>query len=217
MKRFLMLVVVLNTIGWVYGQNESKHYFGAHYLIGSCDYHSSSFGIGSSKEYNGTNYFGLGFDYRFWGSEKTELCFGITATVNKMILTSSHSWQQQTPWGSGGGTNTSYYDEGFVIFSLPIHFKHHFFKYFFIGGGPCLNIHQSMGYKWGLGLEVNAGVEYVFKSGLTVSVTPRGQWNWLNFLGEVDTFGNGSMDILSQKGINIGLGYRFGKLYSSAL
>ena len=208
MKKILMLIIVSYTIANVYGQSEQKHYFGAHYLFGTCNYHNGSFGIGSSKEYDGTKYFGLGFDYRFWSDEKTEFCFGITATVNKMLLTYSYGWHQQTQWGSGGGTNTSYYDEGFVIFSLPVHVKRHFLKYLFIGGGPCLNIHPSMGYKWGLGVEINAGMEYIFKSGLTVSLTPRAQWNWLNVSGNGDDFGM-EMDILSQKGVNLGVGYRF--------
>ncbi len=205
-----MLMVVFCMVACVYGQNERKHYFGLQYLTGACNYHSSSSGIGSSQKYDGTNYYGMGLEYRYRSSENTELCFGITATVNNMGFTSTYSWHQTTPWGSGGGTNTSYYDDQFFMFSLPIHFEHHFLKYFFIGGGPSLNIHPSKGYKWGVGLEINVGAEYMFKSGLTVSISPRGQWNWLNISGNEDSFDVG-MDILSQIGINFGLGYRFGK------
>ena len=47
-KRIWMLIVVFCTIGYVYGQNASKHYVGAHYLFGSCNYHANSFGMSSS-------------------------------------------------------------------------------------------------------------------------------------------------------------------------
>lgn len=210
MKKIWMLLVISCMIVCVYGQNERMHYFGAQYLIGVCNYHSGSVGIGASEIYDGTSYYGMGIAYRYRKSEKTELCLGVTATVNKMGLTSSHSWQQTTPWGSGGGTNTSYYDDQLYMISLPVHFRFHFLKYFFIGGGPCLNIHQSKGYKWGVGLEINVGAEYMFKSGLTVSFSPRGQWNWLKKFDKGDSWGMG-MDKLSQIGGSFGLGYRFGK------
>ena len=190
-------MIVFCVIGKVHGQSERKHYFGAHYLLGYHNYNSSSVKLGSSKEYEGTSYYGLGLDYRYRFSENTELCLGISATINKMVLTSSQI-----------GGSTSYYDDALPIFSLPVHFRHYFSNYFFIGGGPCLNIHQSMGYKGGIGIEINAGVEYVFKSGLTVSVSPRVQWNLLSVFGNEDPF-NANMDILSQMGVNIGLGYSF--------
>jgi len=65
-----------------------------------------------------------------------------------------------------------------------------------------------MGYKWGVGFDIQAGIEYIFKSGITISVTPRGQWNWLNVTGVENSYG---MDVLSQLGVNIGVGYKFGK------
>ena len=177
---------------------QGKHYLGTHYLLGTCNYHNRSFGVGLSKEYDGTSYYGSGVDYRYRYSEKNELCLGIRATVNKMTSTSSHR-------SRSGKTGDVLY-----IFSLPIHFRHHFFQYFFISGGPCVNIHSNMGYNWGIGLEATAGLEHTFKSGLTLSISPMGQWNWLNFLGAEDSFSVG-MDTLSQVGLNIGLGYRFGK------
>ena len=200
MKKICMLFVILYTFGCVYGQNERKHYAGLHYSFGACNHYRSRFS--SSKEYNGTNYYGIGVDYKYRYLESSELSLGIIATVNNMILTST------IKCCNGAGTNILYNGDSFFIFSFPVHFKYHFPKYFFIGGGPCLNIHPSMGYKRGVGIEVNAGAEYVFKSGLSVLISPRWQRNWLNFNGSGDSMG---MDTLSQIGVNIGLGYKFGK------
>jgi len=201
MKRIWMLIVVFYTIGYVYGQDEGNHYFGVYYLLGTCNYSYSNTGF-SSESYDGKNYYGLGLDYRYWRSENIEISLGIATTKNKKVLTYT-----QYPIIGGGGTMTSYYNEDFVMLSLPVHFKYHFLKYFFIGGGPNLNILPSIG----AGVEINAGIEYnIFKSGLTVSVTPRWQLNWLYISSEGNSFIVG-MDRLSQIGVNIGLGYRFGK------
>ena len=200
MKKVWMFIVILCTIGYVYGQNKKKNYFGVHYLLGSCNY--------SNVNHEGKNYYGIWLDYKYRYSENSELCLGITATVNNMSQSSSNSWHQSYPGGSSGGVNTSNYGDQLFIFSLPVHFRQ-YFHYFFIGGGPCLNLHPSKGYKWGIGVEVNAGVEYVFKSGLAISVSPQGQWNWLNIFKNENSFGG--IDRLSKLGVNIGLGYRFGK------
>ena len=146
-----MFLVFFCAIEYAYSQNEKKNYFGVHYLLGSCNY--------SSSKHDGTNYYGIELDYKYRYSENSELCLGITATVNNMTQTSSHSWHQSYPGGSSGGVDTSYYGDQLYIFSLPVHFKRHFLQYFFIGGGPSLNIHPSKSYK----------------SGLAVAVTPRGQ------------------------------------------
>jgi len=198
-KRTWILVIVLYTIGHVvYGQNEEKHYFGAQYLYGACKYHSGS----SGKQYDGTYYFGLSFDFRFRYTEKTEISLGLTATLNKIDL-NGYAWG-----GNGGGGGSYYFEERFGLLSLPVQFKYHFLNYFFIGGGPCLNMHMTNTNKWGFGLEINGGMEYVFKSGITISLTPRRQWNWVNPYGDEYFFGIDS-NIVSQTGVNIGLGYRF--------
>ena len=55
-----------------------------------------------------------------------------------------------------------------------------------------------MGKKWGFGIDVDTGVEYVFKFGLVISVGPRVQWNM------IISDENLSKNILSQKGVNLG-------------
>ena len=152
MKKIWMLMVVLHTIGYVYGQNDSKHCFGVQSLLGSCNYHGYQYRSAgfSRSDYEGTNYYGLGLCYRYRYSEKNELCFGITTTFNNMI-------ENHTSWGS----STSSHNVTAVMFSFPVQFKQNFQKYFFIGGGPCLNIHPNMVLKekWSIGLEANAGIE----------------------------------------------------------
>ena len=200
MKRIWIVIAIFCTLVNVHSQNEKKHYFGVNYLFGSCEYKGVGLGglYSSSTELNGTSYFGLGLDYRYRYSENTELCYGITATINKI--------SSKIPWSSG----PSYPDGNFAIFSLPVHLKYHFLNHFFLGGGPCLNIHPSRGYKSGLGFEINAGAEYAFKSGLILSVSPHVKRNFLCIFGDMD-YGHDGKETLSQIGISIGLGYKFGK------
>ena len=209
MKKIATLTIIFCTFGCVYGQNEKKHYIGVHYPYGACRYHYSSIKNNSWKEFDGKNYCGFGFDYKYRSSEISELCLGVAVTINKVDMTSTN-----IGWGNGR-TYTS--DDSYIITSLPVHLRFHFLKYLFAGGDPCLNYHsKNVGTRWGLGIGITAGAEYVFKSGLAISFTPRAQWNGLDIFKNRDPFvNNGNIGILTDKmfqmGFNIELGYKFGK------
>ena len=209
MKKIGILMVVFFEIGCVYGQTESKSYFGVRYSFGSCYYRGyESSGYSSSQQYEGKSFHEAGFDYKRRNADNVDLLLGLTWTFNKMIQTNSRSWST----GSGGGVDTYSGSHTFNVLSLDVFINFHSNKYFFIGGGPCLNYHPQMGYTWGIGLGIHAGLEYVFRSGLAVSISSRGKVNFLDLFGKKDSMNmNMDMDILSQLGGSIGLGYRFGK------
>jgi len=199
MKKIWMLMVIFCTVEYVHGQNEKKHYFGVRYSYGACFFKDGMF---SEKQLDGKTYHSAGFDYsyRFW--ENTELGLGLMWAVN-LLDDRRHIFN---PNGNPNIETTTSVN----ALSIPVYVKHSQ-KYFFIGGGPCLNYHPWFdNWTWGIGFELNVGLQYVFKSGLTVFVSPRGQINMLNLSGNENIKGI-KKDVLSQLGISIGLGYKFGK------
>jgi len=204
MKRICVLAVIFCTIGCVYGQNEKKKYLGGHYTLGASNYHNSVFSGFSSAAVEMKNYYGIGIEYEYSSSESYSLCLGMTFTFNNGIHTSSQWTSDPNGTRKGKGVGT------ISFFSFPAHFKYHFSKYVFVGGGPCLNIHTDKAYAisslFGAGLTIMCGIEYEFKSGLAVSIVPRRQWNWVNFFKSDDS---SKFDPLTQTGVNIRLGYRF--------
>ena len=200
MKKIWMVMFIFLAIECVYGQNERKHYFGACYSFGACFYKDFTYNL-IEKELDGKNYHSAGLEYRYRFREKTELGLGLMWGLNQ--LNDRRFYYDKH--------NYNYLITPVNVLSIPVSVKYHFQKYFFIGGGPCLNYHPWFeNWKWGIGLELNFGIEYVFQSGLTISVTPRGQINMLNLSGNKNSSGI-EKDILSQIGIGIGLGYKFGK------
>jgi hypothetical protein len=187
-KRVGIFLVFFCTINYAHGQ-EKKYYIGAHYSFGSHNYWEDNASVGSYSKQEGTNYFDIGFDYKYRTSENMEILLGLTATL--------YSYRESTAY-----SKDAQYEKSFAVFSLPIHVKLHFLRYFFIGGGFNFSksIRRVYSNKGGIGFELNAGAEYSFKSGLAVSVTPLKQWDFFNLPS--DTF--------TQQGISIGVGYRFG-------
>ena len=201
MKKFIAVLIIICGATSGYGQVERKHYIGGHVSYGVSDYSSESDNstLFGSKSYAGDNYLTIGLDYSYRDSEVFEIGTGISVTFNDMTISSTY-------WNFGSGSSSSESDDQFFIFSVPLHLKFHFLKYLFVGGGLSLNYHPSKGYTWGVGGNISIGAEYTFRSGLTVSISPEIQSNLLNFASFGDSYG---IDKLTQKGISIGLGYKF--------
>ena len=204
MKKIWALALVFCTFGYVSGQDKKKHYLGAYYSYGACIYNYTTSSLFPSNQYKGKNYYGFGLDYKYQGKENYELCLGLGMTSNNIDVIHRKYFEPE----SGP------YDDIFFIVSLPVLLRFHFLKYLFAGGGPCLN-HHSVGSQWGLGIVVIAGAEYMFKSGLTVSLSPKWQWNWIDVFKDKRSFDNNNfgefMEKMSQLGFSIGVGYKFGK------
>ncbi|GHT48829.1 hypothetical protein AGMMS49982_00910 [Bacteroidia bacterium] len=198
MKRFLVLIIICGTIN-VHAQNEKRNYLGGHVSFGKSNYSSDDrIGDAVNRDYTGINYFTFGFDYSHRDSGGFEVGTGISVTSNKMALVSNLMFAQN---------NKFKYDETLFIFSIPVNLKLHFLKYLFVGAGLSFNYHPRMGYTWGVGGKINIGAEYTFNSGISVSISPEMQSNILNLGSSPE--GSIGTDKLTQKGINIGLGYRF--------
>jgi hypothetical protein len=201
MKKIIVLLIIIGGTIHAYAQNEKNKYLGGYISIGSISYSDGAkYGLDVYKDYAGKNYLTMGFDYHHRNSEVFEVCTGIAVTSNNMDYLSTSYFE------SNG--HTSEYAETFFILSAPFHLRAHFLQYLFVDGGVCLNYHPNKGYTWGVGSSLGFGAEYVFESGITVSLSPMMQWNYLNFSNKF-TGGDSEMDKLIQKGINIGVGYRF--------
>ncbi len=201
MKQCLIVVAVLCIVTDVYAQEEirkeRKNYIGNHVSFGKSDFFYSSVGGATLRSYSGENYFRIGFDYAR-RSDYIEFCTGLSATFNNMGL-SSYSW-------SAGGGRSSTSSETFFIFSIPAHLKIYILKYIFLDGGVNINYHPSMGYTWGVAPGMGTGLSYTTWSGLCFSIAFNMQWNILSLFG---ADGASMDDRLIQKGVNIGVGYRF--------
>ena len=204
MKRiiiFIVFIVIFLRNEDVYGQNEKKQFYGGYYTFGACNYKSRSTNVFSNSETEIKNYFGIGFDYRrFDIYEFVDLCMGLTITRN-------NGFEKTSNWTGQGGRGYSTYDKSFFILSLPIHLRVNFINIMFLGGGPCLNIQSHMDKTFGVGFVAVGGLEYIFNSGVAVSVSHQRQWNWLNKKSDTNIYLNSN--ILSQTGFNLGLGYKF--------
>ncbi len=196
-KLIPVFVFLYGGIGILYGQVERENYLGIRYSYGACDYSRGGavFGSLAMKDYKGKDFYILGLDYAHRTSKHLDLLLGFTFINNKLTIKSI------------GSSSTS--DNQLFIFSFPVHLKYHFLKYLFIDGGFCVNVHPSLGYKWGAGVGIGVGGEYMFSSGITVSIYPFMQWDLLNFNIGRRSESIGGIDIMSQKGIGIGLGYQF--------
>lgn len=194
-----VIVLIYFGIDHMVGQTGKQNYLGMHFSFGTCDYSRGGAVVGALtfKNYEGNNFKSLGFDYARRTSKNLDLCLGVVIMSNSLTVSTSGL--------NSSGSNS---DELFFMFSLPVHLKYHFLKYLFVDGGLCANIHPSLGYKWGAGVGLSAGVEYVFTTGISVSLYPFIQWNALN-IGGSQGESIGGIDQLSQKGIRIGAGYRF--------
>ncbi|MDR2038825.1 MAG: hypothetical protein LBQ60_12955 [Bacteroidales bacterium] len=186
----LIIITGVNT----YGQNEKKNYFGGHISFGALGFSHSD---GSFWDLNtGKNYLTLGFDYSRMNSEYIELGIGLSVTGYNMESFSTYNWNQ-----------TSNSDDYFLMFSFPARLKVHFLKYLFTEGMVCFNFHPNEGHTWWgiIGAGIGIGAEYMFESGVVISMTPRIQWN-IKGTGGV---GSNDHENLIQKGIRVGIGYRF--------
>jgi hypothetical protein len=206
-KHFLLWVAIIYATENTYAQKEKKNYIGMNFSFGWNDYNRNGItfgGFGESRKYEGDNFRSIAIEYARQTAPNIEFCTGLSATGAYLTTTTSTY-----------GSNTSNNRDEIFIFSLPLHLKYHFLKYLFVEGGVDLNYHPSKGYKYGAGLSAGIGAEYVFHSGITLSASPFGRWNWLGSMGKEHDMGSAGTytmtgyDSLSQWGIKLGIGYRF--------
>ncbi|MBK5722634.1 hypothetical protein JGH11_17300 [Dysgonomonas sp. Marseille-P4677] len=202
MKGVSLLIILSFVIGFVYGQENKKHYIGGHFSYGRANIDIEKFEINQPvyKDYKAKNYYTFSIDYAYRISKNTEFITGLSASLIKLDLTNTYS-------GSDRGPFT--YDDSFGIFSIPIGLKYYFGKYFFANGGLSINYHPSKGYTWGLGGFAGLGALYTFKSGLSLSLAPEIKMHMVSIGGKENSTMSAFNDKILQLGFNIGIGYRF--------
>ncbi|GAB6010246.1 hypothetical protein [Dysgonomonas reticulitermitis] len=196
MKKQTLIILLLFFILVAYGQEQKKYYIGGHFSYGKANYSSNRYEFTNSKEYKGKDYFTLALDYAYRASENTEFIIGLSATLVKMDFTSTYYRNNISSYT---------YDDTFGIFSVPIGLRYYFGKYFHANAGVSVNYHPYKGYTWGLGGFAGLGANYIFKSGVSLFLTPQIQLNMLSFGGGPSIFD----EKLLQLGLNIGVGYKF--------
>jgi hypothetical protein len=193
MKKQTLIIIFLFIVAGLWGQEQKKYYLGGHFSHGMVNYSAKKLNPTSREDYSGNNYFTLSFDYAYRASEDTEFITGLSVTLIKMDFTNH-------VFGYNSGSYT--YDSGFGIVSLPVGIRYYTGRYFYISGGISLNYYSDniFGGRGFAGL----GIEYSFKSGLTLSLAPHIQSKMLNF--EMKDASEGKF---LQIGCNIGIGHRF--------
>jgi hypothetical protein len=206
-ERLLIMVIIVFTAGNAYAQ-KVRQSVNINCAFGQDNYTRKGItsGLGDHR-YKGSDFKGMEIGYSRSIAGNIDFCTGLSATIADLELAST-AFQP-------GGSSTSVNRDEIFVFSIPAHLKFHFLKYLFFEGGINLNYHPSKSYTWGAGLSAAIGAEYEFHSGITLFASPFGQWNCLNLgigneqkMGSLLTYTPGR-DVLSLKGIKIGVGYKF--------
>ena len=92
-------------------------------------------------------------------------------------------------------------DKKLFLLSVPLSLKVHFLKYLFIDSGVNFNNHI------GIGVGTGIGAEYTFKPGIAISAGYQLQWKFFDLFSQQKN--SVGVDILNQRGIIVGVGYRF--------
>jgi hypothetical protein len=189
MKRFILLFFICVSAG-AYGQAGKPHGVNVYFSYGDNQDFKLKSSDGDIGGYKGKYYCGASLEWVQKLSTRWDFCTGLAYTFNR------------TDYRAGGLSGTpdnliytaSFRSENLQLFSIPFLFKVHFGNYFFANGGVSLHLINATAF--GVGPKIGVGFEYVFDSGLTVSLNPYAEWVI-------------SSRHLLHQGARVGIGYRF--------
>ena len=217
MKRIILVIIICCTVFSAFAQSDKKNLIGTHFSFGTDAY--SFPGTVGGAGYDAKYYYSAGIDYSRMLSRRWELCAGFQYTRSNMTILPNLGFIDGTPS-----------DFNLQLTTIPVQMKFHFGKYFFINGGFLFNIiaksseevlpppyvRPTHNLNLLLGCELGVGYEYVFSSGITLSLKPYVTWNGIENVNDGDSFlkflqkeGNIPYARYLQVGASLGIGYKF--------
>jgi len=160
-------------------------------------------GLATGTTFKTNCFYTIGLNYSEAISKRWDVCSGLEYTSNSMTVIP----------GSFGGYEIGRYPADLMLFTIPVQFKYHLGKFFFVNGGPLLNIVSRISEKrsienkvfhdnismW-LGLGLGLGIEHEFNSGIVLSLHSDVRSNGYFVLGKHSYY---------QAGASLGVGYKF--------